>query len=26
MIDQHKLVYAPLKDWLEVSELHAPGR
>jgi len=23
MIDQHKLVYAPLQDWLKSGELHA---
>lgn len=23
MVDQHKLVYAPLQDWLKSGELHA---
>ena len=23
MVDQHKLVYAPLQDWLKTGELHA---
>jgi len=23
MVDQHKLVYAPLSDWLKTGELHA---
>lgn len=23
MVEQHKLVYAPLQDWLKTGELHA---